>query len=137
MVQYHRAAKTKKTGSGGRLRSSSDKSRAQVGGFFSRAKVSRTDATAKGDAAEKRTAFKVKGGRMKVAAERVAYANIVFEKGKVKKAKITTVFQSPDNRHYARENILTKGAVIETELGKAKITSRPGQSGVVNAVLVK
>ncbi|MGC8851015.1 MAG: 30S ribosomal protein S8e, partial [Candidatus Micrarchaeia archaeon] len=37
----------------------------------------------------------------------------------------------------SRENIVTKGAIIETELGKAKVTSRPGQHGIVNAVLLK
>jgi small subunit ribosomal protein S8e len=35
-----------------------------------------------------------------------------------------------------RRHILTKGAIIETELGTAKITSRPGQHGVLNAVLI-
>ena len=33
--------------------------------------------------------------------------------------------------------IITKGALIETELGKAIVTSRPGQDGVVNALLVE
>ena len=51
--------------------------------------------------------------------------------------KIKTVIESPDNRHYARENVLTKGAIIDTEAGKARITSRPGQEGVVNAVLIE
>jgi small subunit ribosomal protein S8e len=36
----------------------------------------------------------------------------------------------------ARRNILTKGAIIVTEQGKAKITSRPGQAGTVNGVLL-
>ena len=35
-----------------------------------------------------------------------------------------------------RRHILTKGAVIETELGKARITSRPGQDGQLNAILI-
>ncbi|MEK6848627.1 MAG: 30S ribosomal protein S8e, partial [Nanoarchaeota archaeon] len=42
----------------------------------------------------------------------------------------------PANRHFIRRNIMTKGSVIDTELGKARITSRPGQDGVVNAVLI-
>jgi len=32
---------------------------------------------------------------------------------------------------------MTKGSVIDTEFGKAVITSRPGQDGVVNAVIVQ
>ena len=35
-----------------------------------------------------------------------------------------------------RRHILTKGAVVETELGNAKVTSRPGQHGAINGVLV-
>ena len=55
---------------------------------------------------------------------------------KFKKAAIKNVIENSSNRHYARANIMTKGAVIETELGKAKITSRPGQEGVINATLI-
>ncbi|RLF79472.1 30S ribosomal protein S8e, partial [Thermococci archaeon] len=43
----------------------------------------------------------------------------------------------PANRQYVRRNIITKGAIIQTEIGKAIVTSRPGQDGVVNAVLIK
>ena len=53
------------------------------------------------------------------------------------KAKIKTVVDNPANQHYVRRNIMTKGAVIETDKGKARITSRPGQDGMVNAVLVQ
>ncbi len=50
---------------------------------------------------------------------------------------IKTVLENPANRHFVRRNILTKGTVIETSKGKAKITGRPGQEGMVNAVLIK
>ena len=43
---------------------------------------------------------------------------------------------SPANRHFIRRNIMTKGIIIETDKGKAKITSRPDQDGIVNAVLI-
>ncbi len=52
------------------------------------------------------------------------------------KTKITNILENPANVHYVRRNIMTKGTIIETEKGKARITSRPGQDGVVNAVLV-
>jgi small subunit ribosomal protein S8e len=55
---------------------------------------------------------------------------------KYKKIKIKNVLENPANRHFVRRNILTKGTVVDTELGKAKIVSRPGQQAVVNAVLV-
>ena len=56
--------------------------------------------------------------------------------GKTQRVKMTTVTDNPANKNFVRRNILTRGAVITTELGKAKITSRPGQDGDVNAVLL-
>ena len=55
---------------------------------------------------------------------------------KFKQAKIKTITDNPANRHFVRRNIMTKGSVIDTEFGKARITSRPGNDGVVNAVLI-
>lgn len=54
-----------------------------------------------------------------------------------KKAEITNVTETPQNIFLARQNRLIKGAVIETSLGKAKITNRPAREGFVNAILVK
>lgn len=48
-----------------------------------------------------------------------------------------TSVENPANRHFVRRNILTKGSVVETSKGKARITSRPGQQAVINAVLVQ
>lgn len=53
------------------------------------------------------------------------------------KAKIKLVSDNAANRHFVRRNVLTKGAIIETDKGQARITNRPGREGVVNAVLVK
>ena len=53
-----------------------------------------------------------------------------------KQVKIKTITDNPANRHFIRRNIMTKGSVIDTELGKARITSRPGQDGIVNAILI-
>ena len=50
---------------------------------------------------------------------------------------IKNVVESPANRHFVRRNILTRGAVVETSKGRARITGRPGQEGMVNAVLIK
>jgi len=57
--------------------------------------------------------------------------------GEVKKTEIESVLENPANANYVRRSLLTKGTVIKTEEGKARITSRPGQDGVVNAVLVE
>ena len=52
------------------------------------------------------------------------------------KTKIKNVLETPSNRFLARQNILVKSAIIETELGKAKITNRPSQEGSVQAILL-
>lgn len=129
MVQYHKSTKTKSSGSGGMKRNARDKRLVHYGGFFSRPHVATGDK-------EKRKTLHTIGGNSKVAAHTIVFANVVVG-GKSKKVKIKTVVESPDNRHYSRENILTKGAIIETEAGKARITSRPGQDGVINAILVE
>jgi len=56
--------------------------------------------------------------------------------GKTTKTEIISVVENQANIHYVRRNIMNKGAIIETKIGKAKITSRPGQSGNINAVLI-
>jgi small subunit ribosomal protein S8e len=56
--------------------------------------------------------------------------------GKVQKATIKTVTENPANIHYVRRNILTKGAVVDTDLGQVRITSRPGQSGTLSGIKV-
>ena len=55
---------------------------------------------------------------------------------KYKKTKILGIVSNSANRHFIRRNILTKGAIIKTDLGNVKITSRPGQEGTINGVLL-
>ncbi|NPA47518.1 MAG: 30S ribosomal protein S8e [Thermococci archaeon] len=85
---------------------------------------------------EKRKIIRTRGGNRKVRLVGALYAN-VFENGKGRKVKIERVLENPANRQYARRDVVTKGAIIETEIGKAVVTSRPGQHGIVNAVLLK
>jgi len=90
------------------------------------------------DAREKRKIIRVRGGNYKIRLVRAHYANVVDpETREVKKVRIIRVLETPPNPHLARANIIVKGAIIETELGKAVVTSRPGQDGVINAVLVE
>jgi len=56
---------------------------------------------------------------------------------KAKKVGIKNVLETPSNNFLARQNILIKSAIIDTDLGKAKITNRPSQDGNVQAVLVE
>jgi small subunit ribosomal protein S8e len=54
--------------------------------------------------------------------------------GETSEVEIEDVVENPANVNYARRNIITKGAIIETSEGQARVTSRPGQVGQVNAV---
>ena len=85
----------------------------------------------------KRKIVRVRGGNTKVKVLSIEKANVYNPKTKKHQlVKIKSVLENPANRHYVRRNIITKGCIIDTELGKAKVTSRPGQEGVVNAVLI-
>lgn len=86
----------------------------------------------------KRKQIRIRGGKLKTVLLSADEANIIDKKTKKsKKAKIKNVLETPSNRFLARQNILLKGAIIETDLGKAKITNRPSQEGSVQAVLVE
>ena len=80
--------------------------------------------------------FRTLGGNSKVVLLSTDEAN-VFDGKKYSKSKIKSVIDNSANRHFVRRNIITKGAIIDTEVGKAKVTSRPGQEGAINAVLIK
>jgi small subunit ribosomal protein S8e len=77
------------------------------------------------------------GGNTKMRMLRGNMAAVADPKtGKSTTVKIETVKDNKANLHYMRRNILTKGAIIKTELGDARITNRPGQDGVINAILL-
>lgn len=61
----------------------------------------------------------------------------ISAKGKHQKSKILSVVENSADSQFVRRNIITKGAIIQTEAGRARVTSRPGQEGVINAVLVE
>jgi len=67
------------------------------------------------------------------------YINVV-EKGAAKpsRMRILTVLENPANPNYVRRNILTKGAIVQLpNKKKARITSRPGQHGVINGIIIE
>lgn len=82
--------------------------------------------------------YRTKGANSKSRVLAANFANVTDRKtGVTKKSKIVTVKQNPANPNYTQRNIMNKGAVIQTELGLAVITSRPGQHGMINATLVE
>lgn len=126
MVMWHLRSKRKLTG--GKLRRSSKKERSMRGSSFLETTVDpRSVKVRRGH-----------GGNRKRVLLSENIANVVDPKTKKsKKVKILAVEKNPANPHYARRDVLTKGAVIKTEIGEAVVTSRPARHGVVNAKLVE
>ncbi len=125
MEMYHGRKGTKTNGTGGKRHSNSDKKLYLAGGPFTATKL-----------AEKAVNVLLagRGKTFKVKLKRAAFVNVVTKDG-VKKTKIKNVTDSPANRNYARQNIISKGTFLDTELGKVKVTNRVGQDGIVNGIL--
>ncbi len=85
---------------------------------------------------QKVRSIRTMGGNKKMMVLSAKYVN-VFADGKPKKVEIKNVIENSANPHFVRRNIITKGSVVETEIGKVIITSRPGQDGVVNGKLIQ
>ena len=86
--------------------------------------------------ADKRRTSRVTGGNKKNYLLRGKFINILQKGKKAKKTEIKNVLETPSNKFLARQNILTKGAIVETDLGKVRITNRPSQEGMINGVLI-
>jgi small subunit ribosomal protein S8e len=79
-----------------------------------------------------------RGGKLKLATLSVNTANVTDPAtGKSQKTEIQGVAKNPANVDYQRRGVITKGAILDTPLGQAIVTSRPGQHGVVNALLIQ
>jgi small subunit ribosomal protein S8e len=124
MEQYHGSSKKKTSGSGGHVRRPYGRRLYEKGGPFTATKVSEGDL---------RTSRRGRGGKGKIKLKKASFANVLTEEG-MKKVKVTRVTETPDNRHHARQNIITKGSILDTEIGKVRVTNRVGQDGVVNGV---
>ncbi len=119
---------SKKKASGARLRRISKKRKHEMGRLPVLTKI--------GERQMKR--IRVEGGNSKDKLLREQMINI-FNPGtkKAEKATIKTVIDNKANRNFIRRNILTKGTIVNTDKGQAKVTNRPGQEGTVNGILVE
>ena len=79
---------------------------------------------------------KIRGKNLKASLKMVNFANLTIDSN-VKKVKILKVLENATNNDYQRRGVISKGAILETAEGKCRVVSRPGQHGVVNAILVK
>ncbi|HTT73057.1 MAG TPA: 30S ribosomal protein S8e [Thermoplasmata archaeon] len=79
--------------------------------------------------------YRVRGANLKLRILTTQTIN-VFDPAtqKMQRAKVITVRENPANPNYVQRNIITKGAILETELGLVRVRSRPGQDGVLNGV---
>ena len=79
---------------------------------------------------------RVRGNNRKTALKSIDFVNLATGDAKVKKAKIIKVLENATNNDYKRRGIITKGAILETQEGKCRVVSKPGQGGIVNAILL-
>jgi small subunit ribosomal protein S8e len=80
---------------------------------------------------------RTRGGNRKIRLQSCLYANISsLKKRTTERVEIEDVLENSANRDFARRKIITKGAIIRTKKGNARVTSRPGQNGTVDAVLI-
>ena len=114
-----------KKSSGGRKRRHAKKRKHEYGRESSETKIS-----------PRRLVFiRTRGGEEKQRLLQDRHVNLYDPKTKKsQKAELKSVLENAANLHFARRNIVTKGAVIETSAGKAKVTNRPGQEGAINAI---
>lgn len=80
---------------------------------------------------------RVRGNNRKTALKSIDFVNLSTGDAKVKKTKIIKVLDNTTNNDYKRRGIITKGAILETQEGKCKVVSKPGQTGIANAILLK
>jgi small subunit ribosomal protein S8e len=80
---------------------------------------------------------RVRGNNKKTALKAIDFVNLSTGEVKVKKSKIIKVLENATNNDYKRRGIITKGAILETQEGRCRVVSKPGQGGIVNAVLLK
>ena len=126
MSVWHGGSRKRKL-TGGRKRASRVKRSYEAGGFPAE--------TILGE--PKTRCARGQGGNLKIKALSAKYASVTDPKsGKTEKTEILRVVKNAANVDYDRRGVITKGAEIETSLGLARVTSRPGNDGVINAVLI-
>lgn len=135
MTQWMQKSKTKRNGSGGKRMTirGRDKKLFEKGGEFSATRLENVE--------QNLTENKKGQGRTnKVRVIKVKKVNVLDPKtNKHASMELVNVKENAGNRDYARRNVLTKNALIEVKSGDkvvfARVNSRPGQDGTINATL--
>jgi len=124
MPIHHGRSKRKATGA--KLRSFRKKKKYEIGREPVETKVGE----------EKKKKVRIRGGNFKIKLQAVRYVNVT-DRGVTKKVRVLGVEENPANLDFTRRQIITKGTIIQTDIGLARVTSRPGQDGIINAVTVE
>lgn len=128
MSVYHKPLKKKK--SGGSRKKHRKKQEAHTGRFPTETEIDENS--------ERRKTIRTRGGGHKIRLKRAKWVNILDKETRdCEKVEITGFVRNPANRHFDRRHVVTKGTILETAKGKVRVTSRPGQDGTLNAVLIK
>lgn len=126
MVNWQSRSKRKPTGA--RLKHFSGKRKRELGREETRPVLGK----------ESKKIIRTRGNNIKIKLAFGEYVNLTNPKtGKTRKVKIVDVEKNPANIDFSRRGVITRGAIINTSSGKARVTSRPGQTGIINAVLIK
>ena len=124
MAKWHGISRRKSTG--GRLRHARGKRRTEISSENQFAYLGEED---------RRKNYRKTAGSQTVRLLAVHEINVNDPKeGKTVRATINTVLENDADPNYVRRNIVTKGAIVDTDLGRVRVTSRPGMHGVVSGV---
>lgn len=129
MAKWHGISRRKPTG--GRLKRPSryrGKRRTEISSEEQLAFVGETDS---------RKSYRKRAGSQTVRILSVNQVNVNTKDGKAVRATVKNVVGNDADPNYVRRNIVTKGAILETDKGLVRVTSRPGMHGVISGVLVE
>ncbi|MDO8869825.1 MAG: 30S ribosomal protein S8e [Methanobacteriaceae archaeon] len=119
--------KSMKKPSGGRAKMNRGKKKCELGREAAETKI--------GDRKIRR--IRTQGGNEKIRLSNDSKINVMNPSTKKSEtAEILNVVENLANPNFVRRNIITKGALVETSAGKVRVTSRPGQHGIINGVLI-
>ena len=127
MAKWHGISRRKSTG--GRLRHARGKRRTEISSENQFAYLGEED---------QRKNYRKTAGSQTVRLLAVHEINVNDPKeGKTVRSTINTVLENDADPNYVRRNIVTKGAIVDTDIGRVRVTSRPGMHGVVSGVLLE
>ena len=125
MVQY--SDRSKRKVSGGKFHAAHKKRKNRLGRIPIETKIGE----------ERKKIVRTRGGNIKIKAYSMDQINVTdIKTNRTTRVSIKGLDINTASIDYQRRSILTKGAIVETKLGKVKVTSRPGQTGQLNGILL-